>query len=292
MDDHRLASRLPRARTACRRRTAPGRVATRARTPYVTATVAPVAAPRPAAAKAQAAAPSRRPQPARLNGIAATTRTASARAASRPVPASTPAARAATTKTAAWPAAASAESASTGGTTSTSSQPRATRTRTTAARSSDSPERCGREGQGGGRRRDRPGDQDHEPCQRDLHRLADHPLGHHRPHRPVRDAAVHVAEHAAGQHGVEELGPVVRRDRRAQRHPDAVRPADQAPALRARHGRQRGEAERRHDRRRVRRPPALPRTVRYPPAPRARPAPPAHPRPWRPPTTLDSSSPP
>ena len=217
----------------------------------MTATVAPVAAPRPAAAKAQAAAPSRGPQPARLNGIAATTRTARARAASSPVARLDPGRAGGDHE----------DRRVAGGRERGERQHRryhldlepvaSDEDEDDGGQEQDSPEGRGREGQGGRLRGDRPGDQDHEPCERDLRGLADHPLGRHRPHRPVRDSAVHVAEHAARQHGVEELGPVIRCDPRAQRHPDSVRPAHQAPALGAGHGRQCGEYERGHDRRRA-----------------------------------------
>ncbi|MGV9655336.1 hypothetical protein, partial [Streptomyces sp. NPDC003554] len=46
----------------------PGRLATKLRTPYTTATVRPVSAPSPAAPKAQAVTPSRGPQPPTFSG--------------------------------------------------------------------------------------------------------------------------------------------------------------------------------------------------------------------------------
>ena len=52
----------------------------------------------------------------------------------------------------------------------------------------------------------------------------------------MRQPAVDVAQHATGQHGVEELRPVVRRRRRAERHVDAVRARHEPPALGAAHG--------------------------------------------------------
>jgi len=55
-------------------------------------------------------------------------------------------------------------------------------------------------------------------------------------------AAVHVAEHAAGQRQVEEQRPVVRGDCRTQRQVDAEAAGDQAPSPGAAHRGQRRDA--------------------------------------------------
>ena len=75
--------------------------------------------------------------------------------------------------------------------------------------------------------------------------------------RPCRTAAVHVAEHAAGQRRVEELRAVVRGDRGAQRQLDAEPAGDQAPPPGAAHRGQHRDAGRR-------RPARRPSTVRTP----------------------------
>jgi hypothetical protein len=71
--------------------------------------VTPVAAPSPAAAKAQAAAPSRGPHPPTLKGIAPAVWTTISSATSSPRGAVQPAARAAMTNVAVCPATTSAE---------------------------------------------------------------------------------------------------------------------------------------------------------------------------------------
>ena len=124
----------------------------------------------------------------------------------------------------------------TAGTSSGSSTPRLARTTTSAATTTIPAtaraartvrRRCGR---------GRPGDQHDQQGERNGDGLPQDPLPHHGADRPVRQPAVDVAQHATGQHGVEELRPVVRRSRRAERHVDAVRARHEPPALGAAHG--------------------------------------------------------
>ena len=105
----------------------------------------------------------------------------------------------------------SAESPSTAGTTSGSSTPRlastTTRTATPAMPATASAARTGVDGADAAGQATRHDQQ----RQRDRDGLAEHPLPHHGAQRAVGDSAVDVAQHAAGQHRVEELRAVVRR---------------------------------------------------------------------------------
>ena len=102
---------------------------------------------------------------------------------------------------------------------------------------------------------DRTGDgssEQHRHREHDLHDLAGGALPGDRPQAQpdvadvaaVAHAAVHVAEHPAGQRGVEELRAVVRGDRGPQRHPDAEAAGDQPPSPGAAHRGQQRDARR------------------------------------------------
>ena len=93
----------------------PGRLAAKARTPYTTATVRPWAAPRPAAPKAQAVAPSLGPQPPTLSGSAMASSASTISGASSAKGAVEPAARAATRNIARWPASTATDETTTAG---------------------------------------------------------------------------------------------------------------------------------------------------------------------------------
>ena len=157
---------------------------------------------------AQAATPSRGPQPATLSGIAEPSSTRAPTGSSASGDSETPTACAATTNTTRWPATAAAESS------------------TTAPPATASPAEDGQPEPAVRRRQHQHDDQ------RDLHQLAEAALPEH-PAPAVPQAAVHVADDAARQRRVDQLGAVVGDVRRPQRHRFAQPSREQRPAGRA-----------------------------------------------------------
>ena len=209
-------------------------------------------APRPAAAKAHAATPSRGPHPPTWSGATMASSASIASGHSRAGDAFAPVVHPATRKTAPCPAATTTEVTVTTG----------------HARRWRSPPGCrpARRGRpvlagtvraAGGPAAGHPGCTDdggrHDPPHRRAHRAVQDEQRQHGQHHEhdltgrtlpghgaqtasdvprveaVPDTAVDVADHATGQRAVEELRPVVRRDRRAQRQPDAQAARDGLP---------------------------------------------------------------
>src|SRR5215470_2511371 len=203
-----------------------------------------MAAPSPAAPKAQAAVPSLSPHPPILRGITIAVWTTIRSATSSPRGAVQPATRAAMTNVAVCPAKTSTEASVSCGHTPGASTPRRRSAQTTrAARvSRDRPRRAAP--------RTTSAAQPAAPATpaRTYGSVGRTGEGRVSSASAVRDRPVHVAENPAGEHGVEEQGTVVGTGRGRQANVDGECPGDDPPPPGRTHRGQDGERDGGHDR--------------------------------------------